>query len=87
MGSAIPKDSDWSIKLTYIFDLAFSERKQLGALLATMNNSKLNFSYEVLERATNYFHDSNKLGQGGSGSVYKVIFRFIVNFHFGELDF
>lgn len=47
------------------------EKKQLGALLATINKSKLNFSYESLERATNYFHESNKLGQGGSGSVYK----------------
>ncbi|XP_015894604.3 cysteine-rich receptor-like protein kinase 3 [Ziziphus jujuba] len=49
------------------------EKKQLGALLSTVTKSKLNFSYEVLERATNYFHSSNKLGQGGSGSVYKGI--------------
>lgn len=49
------------------------ERKQLGDLLATVNKSKLNFSYETLEKATNYFHHSNKLGQGGSGSVYKGI--------------
>ncbi|CAL5349860.1 unnamed protein product [Camellia sinensis] len=49
------------------------ERKQLGALLAIVNKSALNFSYETLERATNYFHHSNKLGQGGSGSVYKGI--------------
>ncbi|XP_052187888.1 cysteine-rich receptor-like protein kinase 3 isoform X2 [Diospyros lotus] len=49
------------------------ERKQLGALLLTVNNSKLNFSYETLEKATNYFHNSNKLGQGGSGSVFKGI--------------
>ncbi|GFZ00064.1 cysteine-rich RLK (RECEPTOR-like protein kinase) 3 [Actinidia rufa] len=49
------------------------ERKQLGALLLTVNKSKLNFSYETLEHATNYFHHSNKLGQGGSGSVFKVI--------------
>ncbi|KAF2286706.1 hypothetical protein GH714_023777 [Hevea brasiliensis] len=48
------------------------QRKELGALLTTVNNSKLNFSYESLEKATNYFHLSNKLGQGGSGSVYKV---------------
>lgn len=46
-------------------------RKELGALLVTVNKSKLNFSYESLEKATNYFHLSNKLGQGGSGSVYK----------------
>ena len=43
-----------------------------------MNKSQLNFSYEVLEKATNYFHDSNKLGQGGSGSVYKVISPFVL---------
>lgn len=49
------------------------ERKQLGAILATVNKSKLNFSYETLEKATNYFNISNKLGQGGSGSVYKGI--------------
>jgi hypothetical protein len=42
-------------------------------MLATVNKSQLNYSYEVLEKATNYFHNSNKLGQGGSGSVYKVI--------------
>ncbi|XP_058091863.1 cysteine-rich receptor-like protein kinase 3 isoform X2 [Magnolia sinica] len=49
------------------------ERKQLGALASTVNKSELNFKYETLERATNYFHSSNKLGQGGSGSVYKGI--------------
>ncbi|XP_024023931.1 cysteine-rich receptor-like protein kinase 3 isoform X2 [Morus notabilis] len=49
------------------------EEKRLGALLDTVNKSKLNYSYEVLEKATNYFHDSNKLGQGGSGSVYKGV--------------
>ncbi|WCJ38487.1 Cysteine-rich receptor-like protein kinase 3 [Euphorbia peplus] len=48
-----------------------SERKELGALLSIVNNSKLNFTYETLETATNYFHVSNKLGEGGSGSVYK----------------
>ncbi|KAL4639020.1 hypothetical protein ACB092_03G188000 [Castanea dentata] len=49
------------------------ERKQLGAMLAPVNKSKLNYKYEVLEKATNYFHNSNKLGQGGSGSVYKGV--------------
>ncbi|XP_050120298.1 cysteine-rich receptor-like protein kinase 3 isoform X1 [Malus sylvestris] len=52
---------------------AASEKKQFGALFATVNKSQLNFSYEVLEKATNYFHDANKLGQGGSGSVYKGV--------------
>ncbi|XP_050208049.1 cysteine-rich receptor-like protein kinase 3 [Mercurialis annua] len=49
------------------------QRKEFGALLRIVNNSKLNFTYESLEKATNYFHLSNKLGQGGSGSVYKGI--------------
>ncbi|GFP97477.1 cysteine-rich receptor-like protein kinase 3 [Phtheirospermum japonicum] len=48
-------------------------KKRLGALFAIVNKSKINFSYETLEAATNYFHISNKLGQGGSGSVYKGI--------------
>ncbi|OVA19860.1 Protein kinase domain [Macleaya cordata] len=47
------------------------ERKQLGALAATVHRSELNFKYETLERATNYFNNNNKLGQGGSGSVFK----------------
>lgn len=47
------------------------EKKKLGSVLAIVNKSKINFSYEHLEKATNYFHISNKLGQGGSGAVYK----------------
>ncbi|XP_061355013.1 cysteine-rich receptor-like protein kinase 3 [Gastrolobium bilobum] len=49
------------------------ERRHFGALLDTMNKSKLNMPYEVLEKATNYFNNANKLGQGGSGSVYKGV--------------
>ncbi|XP_010033300.2 cysteine-rich receptor-like protein kinase 42 [Eucalyptus grandis] len=35
------------------------------------DKSSLNFKYETLEKATNYFHHLKKLGQGGGGSVYK----------------
>jgi hypothetical protein len=44
------------------------------------NKSNLCFSYENLERATDYFSDKNKLGQGGSGSVYKVSSVLIIHF-------
>ncbi|KAF3655261.1 Cysteine-rich receptor-like protein kinase 3 [Capsicum annuum] len=49
------------------------EKQQLGASIRTVNKSKLNISYETLEKAANYYNSSNKLGQGGSGSVYKGI--------------
>ncbi|MED6160606.1 Cyclin-dependent kinase 4 [Stylosanthes scabra] len=49
------------------------ERRQFGTLLETVNQSKLNMSYEVLEQATNYFNDFHKLGEGGTGSVYKGV--------------
>ncbi|KAB5537530.1 hypothetical protein DKX38_015063 [Salix brachista] len=37
----------------------------------TLNDSSLNFKYSTLEKATGSFDDTNKLGQGGFGSVYK----------------
>ncbi|XP_027921931.1 cysteine-rich receptor-like protein kinase 3 isoform X1 [Vigna unguiculata] len=49
------------------------ERRQFGAFLDRVNKSRLNIAYEILEKATDYFNDANKLGQGGSGSVYKGV--------------
>ena len=55
-------------------------------MLATVNKSRLNYSYEILEKATNYFHNSNKLGEGGSVSVYKVILSLLFwDFSFLEM--
>lgn len=42
-------------------------------LVKTLNDSNLNFKYSTLEKATGSFDDANKLGQGGFGTVYKVI--------------
>lgn len=39
-----------------------------------MKKSCLSFKYETLEKATNYFNPSRKLGQGGAGSVYMGTF-------------
>ncbi|KAK7271658.1 hypothetical protein RJT34_27738 [Clitoria ternatea] len=38
---------------------------------ASIKNSSLNYKYETLEVATDYFSSSRKLGQGGAGSVYR----------------
>lgn len=60
------------LKLLKFCVVFYSERRQVGVLLNTVIKSKLNMPYEILEKATDYFSDSNKLGEGGSGSVYKV---------------
>jgi len=34
----------------------------------------LQYDLPMLQSATNYFSDENKLGEGGFGGVYKVLF-------------
>ncbi|CAA3005910.1 cysteine-rich receptor kinase 42 [Olea europaea subsp. europaea] len=46
-------------------------RKNLGLISCSYNKSNLNFKYETLEKATNYFDPSRKVGQGGAGAVYR----------------
>ncbi|XP_015879316.1 cysteine-rich receptor-like protein kinase 42 [Ziziphus jujuba] len=46
-------------------------RGNLGKVASSMNKSSLNFKYETLEKATDYFNPSRKIGQGGAGSVFK----------------
>lgn len=49
--------------------------KHVGRLYSAVDKSNLNFKYETLEKATDFFGTSRKLGQGGAGSVYKGILR------------
>ncbi|GMY13329.1 cysteine-rich receptor-like protein kinase 42 isoform X2 [Fagus crenata] len=47
------------------------ERYNIGQISTSIDKASLNFKYETLEKATDYFNPSKKIGQGGAGSVYK----------------
>ncbi|XP_038905701.1 cysteine-rich receptor-like protein kinase 42 [Benincasa hispida] len=47
------------------------EKKRQSLIPTSFKDSDLTFKYETLEKATDYFNPSSKIGQGGAGSVYK----------------
>ncbi|CAI0455137.1 unnamed protein product [Linum tenue] len=47
-----------------------SSRRNLGKVSISFNRLSMNFKYETLEKATDYFSLSKKLGQGGAGTVF-----------------
>ncbi|RDX70228.1 Cysteine-rich receptor-like protein kinase 42, partial [Mucuna pruriens] len=49
------------------------ENNNLGHISSSISKSSLNYKYETLEKATDYFNSSRKIGQGGAGSVFKGI--------------
>ncbi|XP_058739425.1 cysteine-rich receptor-like protein kinase 42 [Vicia villosa] len=49
------------------------EKNNLDQVSSSITKSSLNYKYEMLEKATDYFNSSRKIGQGGSGSVFKGI--------------
>ncbi|KAM4109788.1 hypothetical protein ACJW30_03G146300 [Castanea mollissima] len=62
----------------YIWKHRYIQKKRRGSndtekLVKTLDDSSLNFKYSTLEKATGSFHNANKLGQGGFGTVYKGV--------------
>ncbi|XP_075656499.1 cysteine-rich receptor-like protein kinase 2 [Castanea sativa] len=62
----------------YIWKHRYIQKKRRGSndtekLVKTLNDSSSNFKYSTLEKATGSFHNANKLGQGGFGTVYKGV--------------
>ncbi|CAJ1780903.1 unnamed protein product [Sphenostylis stenocarpa] len=49
------------------------ENNNLCQISSSIRKSSLNYKYETLEKATDYFNSSRKIGQGGAGSVFKGI--------------
>ncbi|KAE8706702.1 Cysteine-rich receptor-like protein kinase 42 [Hibiscus syriacus] len=66
-----------SVAAAYVTYARFSKRKKelenLGHISRNFDKSGLKFKYETLEKATDYFSLSRKLGQGGAGSVFMGI--------------
>ncbi|KAK2981549.1 hypothetical protein RJ640_027974, partial [Escallonia rubra] len=73
VGMAFLMFSLFAVYAAYIqFSKLRTDRYNLGQISNSFNKyNSLNFKYETLEKATNYFDLSRKIGQGGAGSVYK----------------
>ncbi|BAT99504.1 Cysteine-rich receptor-like protein [Vigna angularis] len=62
----------------YIWKQRYIQKKRRGSndaekLAKSLQNKSLNFKYSTLDKATESFHENNKLGQGGFGTVYKGV--------------
>ncbi|KAI3816783.1 hypothetical protein L1987_16487 [Smallanthus sonchifolius] len=67
-----------SMIVVYIWKHRYIQKKRKGSydakkLAKMLNDSSLNFKYSTVEKATGKWDESNKLGQGGFGTVYKGV--------------
>ncbi|KAJ1412166.1 Serine-threonine/tyrosine-protein kinase, catalytic domain [Sesbania bispinosa] len=65
------------VEMSYVdaieFQFSGSGNNNLGQVSSFISKSSLNYKYETLEKATDYFNSSRKIGQGAAGSVFKGI--------------
>ncbi|KAI3696496.1 hypothetical protein L1987_79514 [Smallanthus sonchifolius] len=62
---------------SYLRSRRWIQKKRTGSydtkkLAKILTDSSLNFKYSTIEKATSSWDDSNKLGEGGFGTVYKA---------------
>ncbi|XP_027358759.1 cysteine-rich receptor-like protein kinase 42 [Abrus precatorius] len=63
-----------SLAASYVAFTKLSNRRKKNNFVqipTSLKNSSLYYKYETLEKATDYFSTSRKIGQGGAGSVFK----------------
>ncbi|KAI3730905.1 hypothetical protein L1987_62085 [Smallanthus sonchifolius] len=66
------------IVILYIKKRRYIKQRRKGSydaekMAKILIDSSLNFKYSTVEKATGYWNESNKLGQGGFGTVYKGV--------------
>ncbi|XP_071716897.1 cysteine-rich receptor-like protein kinase 2 [Rutidosis leptorrhynchoides] len=69
-----------SMIFIYILKHRYVQKKRKGSydakkLVKMLNDTSLNFKYSTVEEATENWEESNKLGQGGFGTVYKGVLK------------
>ncbi|XP_071717008.1 cysteine-rich receptor-like protein kinase 2 [Rutidosis leptorrhynchoides] len=85
----------------YIWQYRYIQKKRKGSfdaekMVKMLNDNSWNFKYSTLEKATGHWDESNKIGQGGFGTVYKGVLldgrevavkRLFFNIKFRAADF
>lgn len=61
----------FAVYAAYVRLSKLKECNTLGKISNSFHKASLSFKYETLEKATDYFSISRKIGQGGAGSVFK----------------